>query len=117
LNWIHDFMSVKPMSFRQSSLFEPLPKFGERQFADIDSFTKARSKVDYLFLSLAEELSDDLLSTTIERTNRKGEKQRLVFWKALLHVFNHHTHHRGQISQILDQRGIENDYSVLINIQ
>ncbi len=32
-----------------------------------------------------------------------------------LHLFNHQTHHRGQISVLLDQLGVENDYSNLIS--
>ena len=33
---------------------------------------------------------------------------------ALDHVFNHQTHHRGQVSQILDEMGVAHDFSNLI---
>jgi uncharacterized damage-inducible protein DinB len=29
-------------------------------------------------------------------------------------MFNHQTHHRGQVAQVLDEHGIENDVSNLI---
>ena len=33
-----------------------------------------------------------------------------------MHMFNHQTHHRGQVSLVLDQFGIENYYSNMILI-
>jgi len=51
------------------------------------------------------------------RVNRLGEKKEHVFWKALMHMFNHQTHHRGQVSQILDQLKLENDFSNIILIE
>lgn len=39
--------------------------------------------------------------TTLERT----------MWHAIFHVLNHATHHRGEISAVLDQHGIANDCS------
>jgi uncharacterized damage-inducible protein DinB len=35
-------------------------------------------------------------------------------WLVLLHMFNHQTHNRGQIALILDQMGVDNDYSGII---
>jgi uncharacterized damage-inducible protein DinB len=36
-------------------------------------------------------------------------------WQLLMQWFNHHTHHRGQVSVQLDALGIENDYSGLLD--
>jgi uncharacterized damage-inducible protein DinB len=30
-------------------------------------------------------------------------------------MFNHETHHRGQLAQVLDDRGVQNDFSNLIH--
>ena len=35
-------------------------------------------------------------------------------WWAVSHFFNHQTHHRGQVSQILDEMGVAHDFSNLI---
>ena len=51
---------------------------------------------------------------TTTKTNRRGEKLDRALWRALVHVFNHQTHHRGQGSAVLDRMGIENNYSNMI---
>jgi uncharacterized damage-inducible protein DinB len=33
----------------------------------------------------------------------------------LLHLFNHQTHHRGQVAALLDQTGVANDYPGIVN--
>ena len=52
----------------------------------------------------------------VSYTDSKGNAVEIPAEGALLHLFNHHTHHRGQISQILDEMGIENDFSGLRQI-
>ncbi len=42
-----------------------------------------------------------------------GDAYSLPRWQCLLHMFNHQTHHRGQMAQILDEKGVENSYSNL----
>ncbi|WP_211213527.1 DinB family protein [Solimonas variicoloris] len=39
---------------------------------------------------------------------------RLPFWRALVHFFNHQTHHRGQITTLLKQSGIDPGVTDLI---
>jgi uncharacterized damage-inducible protein DinB len=46
----------------------------------------------------------------------KDNKTRTV-WEILIHTFNHQTHHRGQISEILDENKIENDFSNMIRYE
>lgn len=36
-------------------------------------------------------------------------------WLVFLHLFNHQTHNRGQIALILDQIGVDNDYSGILD--
>jgi uncharacterized damage-inducible protein DinB len=45
--------------------------------------------------------------------NYKGEDTEKEMWKVLMQMFNHATHHRGQISGLLDMLGIDNDYSAI----
>jgi len=49
-----------------------------------------------------DELEGSKLSSVIKYKNYKGEDQEQELWKTLLHWFNHQTHHRGQVSVLLD---------------
>jgi uncharacterized damage-inducible protein DinB len=38
---------------------------------------------------------------------RRGQRQQSPLWWAVAHVFNHQTHHRGQITALLTQQGCD----------
>lgn len=38
---------------------------------------------------------------------RRGQKQESPLWWAVAHLFNHQTHHRGQLSTLLKQQGCD----------
>lgn len=86
-------------------------------FKNFKEFLEHRQKMDDFLIVYADSIQEADLFKTASRINRRGEKQEKVAWKAWLHVFNHQTHHRGQISNILDTMQIENNYSNLITIE
>ena len=47
------------------------------------------------------------LAQALTYTNMKGERYTYPLWQALLHVVNHQTYHRGQITTLLRQLGAE----------
>jgi uncharacterized damage-inducible protein DinB len=59
-------------------------------------------------------LSEDGLATSFDYQNSKRREFTQKRWQALLHVFNHQTHHRGQVAQVLDEHGMENDVPNII---
>jgi uncharacterized damage-inducible protein DinB len=96
-----------------------LPDFKLRSLKDVvwdslPAFQPVREKVDELLRRAMREIPPARYPEILEYRNIKGEAQRKVIWHALLHVFNHQTHHRGQVAALLDQYGVENDYSNLI---
>lgn len=40
-------------------------------------------------------------------TNTKGVLREHPAWQALSHFFNHQTHHRGQVTTLLCQAGVD----------
>ena len=89
----------------------PPPK--ELVWESLDEFVPVRVEIDDLLQRVVENLSSSEFYTTFSVDSRRG-KMDYVTWKVLLHLFNHHTHHRGSVSVLLDQLGIENDYSNLL---
>jgi uncharacterized damage-inducible protein DinB len=92
--------------------FEPT---GSLMYDTLHDLSHRREKVDEVFVAFADELTDELLAGSIT-LDRRGQKHTFVLGEVLLHLFNHQTHHRGAISQILDREGIENDYSNIVRL-
>jgi uncharacterized damage-inducible protein DinB len=38
---------------------------------------------------------------------RRGQKQECPLWWTVAHLFNHQTHHRGQVTTLLMQQGCD----------
>jgi uncharacterized damage-inducible protein DinB len=51
------------------------------------------------------DLSEEDLTRDLQYTNTKGVASSRNFAEIIMHVFNHHTHHRGQASTLLLQLG------------
>jgi len=52
------------------------------------------------------ELSEQALQQPLTYINMKGERWTYPLWQTLLHVVNHQTYHRGQITTLLRQLGV-----------
>jgi len=83
-------------------------------FSKHEDLKKLRNSVDREIINLISQIGDLQLSSEVE-ISFGDSKIKLVLWKLLLQWFNHHTHHRGQISVLFDLQDIYNDYSILLN--
>lgn len=73
----------------------------------LEDLAEYRQHLDNLFLSLSKVVTDSELQQTITYKNTKGIEFKRVLFSLLVHVFNHQTHHRGQITTLLSQAGID----------
>ncbi|MCK4517041.1 MAG: DinB family protein [Spirochaetaceae bacterium] len=85
------------------------PGFGKILHADYGALKAHQLEVDRVILGFVVELT--LPDEVFSYVNTRGEEHRFRVGDMLLHISNHATHHRGQISQILDEAGVEHDYS------
>jgi uncharacterized damage-inducible protein DinB len=90
------------------------PGFAKNLYENFSELRSFREKVDELFIGFVEE-TEDFEKEVILTRKREGKtvEYPVILGKALMHVFNHQSHHRGAISQILDHEEVENDYSNL----
>ena len=49
----------------------------------------------------------DFPLTDMRYSNTQGVLREHPAWQALSHLFNHQTHHRGQVTTLLAQAGVE----------
>jgi uncharacterized damage-inducible protein DinB len=65
-------------------------------------------------------LSEDALARSITYVNRQGQTWTYVLWRMMLHVLNHQSYHRGQVTTLLRQLGVqapEVDFLVAHDVQ
>jgi uncharacterized damage-inducible protein DinB len=82
--------------------------------SDYTKLFQYRKQVDEVIIQFVDEVDENKLNSVIKYKNSKGQEIEQVLWKPLLHWFNHQTHHRGQVSVLLDMVGVDHDYSSLL---
>jgi len=73
-------------------------------YADFDELRRARARTDDDVERFAAALTHDKLAADL-RYVRHGAPQAFPLWHAVAHLFNHQTHHRGQVTTLLVQAG------------
>lgn len=73
-------------------------------FADFDALRRERAKTDDDVDAFVATLTDEKLAGPL-RFMRRGAMNEFPLWHAVAHLFNHQTHHRGQVTTLLMQAG------------
>jgi len=80
--------------------------FGTDMFADFDVLARERERTDRSVLDWAGNVSAEWLAGTLVYTSRvDGRTRELPRAVAVMHFFNHGTHHRGQLTTLMKQAG------------
>ncbi|ETX11144.1 diguanylate cyclase [Marinomonas ushuaiensis DSM 15871] len=76
-------------------------------YADLEILKQHREILDNVIVQFASELNDEVLIQPLIYQNTKGIEHQKNCAHLLQHFFNHQTHHRGQVSTLLSQQGID----------
>ena len=77
-------------------------------YADFAELRAARAGLDHLIEDWAGRLDADWLAQDFTYISRiDGRTRTLPAWLLVVHMFNHQTHHRGQLTTLLSQLGID----------
>ncbi len=77
-------------------------------YADFDELRAARVAKDREILEWADALTPEWLAAPFTYTSNVDRKTReLPAWTLVSHLFNHQTHHRGQLTTLIKQLGID----------
>jgi uncharacterized damage-inducible protein DinB len=109
LLWLNRFASIKSFSSLQALKDFPKPlSLDQILFEDFRQLKRTRIELDTL---IHEWLHTNAIETDFQQNltyrNSKGEVATKNFTELLHHFFNHQTHHRGQVSTLLNQKGID----------
>jgi uncharacterized damage-inducible protein DinB len=75
-------------------------------FERLEELRAAREREDERIIGHFAGLSAADLDADLEYATTSGKPQRQPRWEALVHLFNHQTHHRGQAHAILTRLGV-----------
>ncbi len=75
--------------------------------AGFESLRRERAATDAVLEAFVRELTPELLARDLDYRNSKGIPFSAPVWHVVAHVFNHGTHHRGQVTTLLSQQGLD----------
>lgn len=85
-----------------------VPALGEDIHTEFGALQEARTNLDSRILMWASSVSEDWLVQDLTYTSKVDGLTRTVpRWVLVTHMFNHETHHRGQITTLLCQMGLD----------
>ncbi len=98
----HDFPALDEadLQFEIQSLQQPAA-------ADFETLHSERIATDQLITAWVEDLTDEILAAPMRYANMAGTVREHAVWLAVSHLFNHQTHHRGQVTTLLRQAGVD----------
>lgn len=71
---------------------------------DFSELTRLRAQMDARIVAFADGVSPKWLSESLTWVSR-GQQYTKPYWLLVTHLFNHATHHRGQLTTLLTQLG------------
>jgi uncharacterized damage-inducible protein DinB len=82
----------------------------------LEIWYKLRQDLDTLIINWCQEINETDLNYNLAYADTKGNKYTKNYGQLIQHFFNHQTHHRGQISTLLNQQGIDLGVTDLLKI-
>ena len=92
--WLHRWQGISP-----DAMISP------EQFPDIASLRHAWAAQQATARAFVGALDEADVSRVYDYTTTKGAPNSSVFWQMLVHVVNHASYHRGQVTTMLRQLG------------
>jgi uncharacterized damage-inducible protein DinB len=113
--WLSRFKSFVNSKSLSNTYFNKTYEWGKIIFESKDEYFTKREELDDIIINFTNEISNDELNKKIlwKDWEEKIIEKKLGIY--LMHMFNHETHHRAQVSLYLDMLGKENDFSIFFN--
>jgi uncharacterized damage-inducible protein DinB len=83
-------------------------------FDDFDAMRSHRAELDAAIEAWAAQMTAAYVEQTMRYASTQGVPREHPLWQALSHFFNHQTHHRGQVTTLLKQAGVDPGVTDLI---
>jgi len=109
LIWLRRLSDIFPILDELRRLPQP-EALNQIIYHDLNNLRPVREQIDDLIIRWCDLLRADDASDIVEYINSRGEEIVRPLYLILQHLFNHQTHHRGQITAGLSAQGV--DYGI-----
>lgn len=107
LLWLNRLAKIFPILDDQMDQWPKPTKLNQMLYSNLEDLTKPRQQLDELIIQWCDFLRESDCEDRLQYHNSQEELQVRPLPDVLQHLFNHQTHHRGQISAVLSQLGID----------
>jgi uncharacterized damage-inducible protein DinB len=117
LKWLHRLSSFGESPFPKDILASYMRGESVDQglvAQNLHGFVALRFRIDAAIVALVAAIPEEAFDRDLE-IEFGPKKIKRPLWQLLMQWFNHHTHHRGQVSIQLDALGIDNDFSGVLD--
>jgi uncharacterized damage-inducible protein DinB len=98
----------KTMSYDANGKPIAIKSLDQELYSDFEILRRERAATDEMIEDWTEKLSAEWLTSTMRyHSMADGGDWDVPLWVAVTHFFNHQTHHRGQVTALLKQFGLE----------
>jgi uncharacterized damage-inducible protein DinB len=107
--WLKRF-ATHPANYSALELVRNLPtpaSLDQILYTDVQSLSNHRRSLDQVIMEWARSITDCDLDHVLHYANTKGVVADKNFFSLVMHFFNHQTHHRGQVTTLLSQAGVD----------
>lgn len=107
--WLQRF-AAHPAAYEALANLHHIPKpaaLNAILFDDFEELQMQRELLDQMIIDWSYELLPEQLSYPLPYQNTQGITSTRPFGMLLQHLFNHQTHHRGQVTTLLSQLGMD----------
>lgn len=107
--WLHRFAGhpARFAALRELAAFPRPSSLRESIAPNLAGLLAYRQRLDGLIARWVAELRPEHLASSLAYANMAGVSSRRNFGDVLQHFFNHQTHHRGQVTTLLFQSGVD----------
>jgi uncharacterized damage-inducible protein DinB len=114
--WMYRFTQDAERYESRTVALEPIVvhSLAQELYADFEQLHRERERTDEDILEWTYALDEATLDRTLEYKTTNGTAQSHPAWWAVGHLFNHQTHHRGQLTTLLTQLGVDPGVTDLI---
>lgn len=107
--WLKRF-AEHPAGYAALTTVKAMPQpqgLGATLHSDFDDLRNARYLLDRTIIEFCDQIEVYDLNLPLAYCNMQGYKFEKRFGYLLQHFFNHQTHHRGQVTTLLSQKGMD----------